>query len=64
MTMPEWVKVDFYGLVDDADTIAHLDMTVLAEALARAFGFTHIDHLSAKRVDRALNVEMGGDDRG
>ena len=44
--MPQWVRVEFYGLVPDRQVIVGLDPLEVGANLMRVFGFSHIDGLT------------------
>jgi hypothetical protein len=46
-----WIKVEFYGLLPDDMDLTDLDHAAAGETLARTFGFTHIDSLTATKAD-------------
>ena len=51
-----WVHVDFYGRAPDYQAVTGVNVPVVAAELMQAFGFTHIDKLTAVRVAHPENA--------
>ena len=51
-----WVHVDFYGRAPDTQAVTGVNVPVVAAELMQAFGFTHIDKLTATRVAHPENA--------
>ena len=51
-----WVHVDFYGRAPNHQTITGVNVPEAAATLMKAFGFTHIDKLTATRVAHPENA--------